>query len=318
MAFKPLAGAVALALCVGGSASAASLSGRATGYTLGNNGTTLVRIGDLTAPGMLSGMPIVDGMGRSTPLSALAWRPMTRQLYGFSEQTDTVYEVDPATGVASVAAMTADGIGVGEVGFDFNNVIDAARIVSVADDNLVFFPNATPPNIARFTGLFYAAGDVNAGRDPGVFANAYTNAVPMASSTLQYVLDGEWDILATLANNAGTLTTVGEIWADGMMLDFTTTGGMDILSFAEGDNTALAILTTATGTGLYEIGLMPDVMGRVQAKLLGMTGNSFGTLEGLAVAPGPAPVPVPAAVWLLASGLGSLALLRRRRTSGWG
>ena len=182
MAFNPLAGAVALAICVGGSVSAASLSGRATGYTLGNNGATLVRIDDLTMPGMLSGLPIVDGMGQSTPLSALAWRPMTRQLYGFSEQTDTVYEVNPMTGVATTVAMTADGISVGEIGFDFNNQVDAARIVSVADDNLVFFPNNTPPNIARFTSLFYAVGDANEGRDPGIFANAYTNAVPMAST----------------------------------------------------------------------------------------------------------------------------------------
>jgi hypothetical protein len=305
-----LVAGIAVAALLAVSADAATMTQGAVGYALGNNGATLVTIGDLSAPSSAVGAPLRDASGAAIPLSALAWRPQTRQLYGYADQTDTVYLVDPSTGRVEAVASMAGATSVGEVGFDFNNVIDAARIVSVADDNLVFFPKNTPANIARFTDLFYGPSDPNAGRDPGVFANAYTNAVPNASTTLQYVLDGEWDILATLANNTGVLSTVGEIWSGDMRVDFSTTGGFDILSFAEGDNRAFALLHTAQGGGLYSLSLMPDAQGRIQAELLGATGGAFGVLEGLAVAP--APVPLPAAGWMLLAGVGGLAALRRK------
>ncbi|MEX0827746.1 MAG: DUF4394 domain-containing protein, partial [Haliea sp.] len=172
-----------------------------TGYSLGDNGQTLVTMSDLGNPADVSGVSIAGGV----TLNALAYRPMTAQLYGYSTGNNTVYVVDPNTGAVSSVASTADGTSVAEIGFDFNNQVDAARIVSTSEDNLVFFPNNTPPNIARFTDLFYGPGDPNEGRNPSIFGNAYTNAVPNASTTQQFVLDGEWDILATLANNAGTL-----------------------------------------------------------------------------------------------------------------
>lgn len=314
MVFASSAFAIALALGMGSAAGAASVHGMPTGYSLGNNGNTLVTFGDLADPTNMQGRQIVDGSGTPTPLSALAYRPQTRQLYGFSNQTNTVYEVNPQSGRVSSVASTSDGTTVDEIGFNFNNQVDAARIVSTAEDNLVFFPNNTPPSISRFTSLFYAAGDVNEGRNPGVFANAYTNAVPDATTTQQFVLDGEWDILATLANNAGELSTVGEVWVDGSRLDFSATGGFDILSMVEGDNTAFAVLTTALGTGVYHLPLSADADGRIQATRLGMPGDRFGTLEGLAVAP--APVPLPAGIWLLLSGLGALAGTRRWRKTG--
>lgn len=282
------------------------------GYSLGNNGRTVVTMPDLANTTSLSGASIKNGV----TLNALAYRPTTTQLYGYSNVNNTVYLVNPMNGDVSPVASTVDGTNVAEVGFDFNNQIDAARIVSTAEDNLVFFPNNSPPNIARFTNLFYGAGDVNAGQNPSIFANAYTNAVPNASSTQQFVLDGEWDVLATLANNAGTLTTVGEVISGGSPLDFTNTGGLDILSFAEGDNTAYALLTTVTGTGLYGIDLVADTNGKVNANLIGMVGTNFGVLDGLAVAPDPvdtSAVPVPPSVLLMGGAIAGMAILRRRQ-----
>lgn len=292
---------------------ATAASAAPVGYSLGDNGRTLVTMADLTNPGMVSGVSIGGGV----TLNSLAYRPMTAQLYGYSNVNNSVYLVNPGNGMASAVASTMDGTNVAEVGFDFNNQVDAARIVSTAEDNLVFFPNNTPPNISRFTDLFYGAGDVNQGQNPSVFANAYTNAVPNASTTQQFVLDGEWDILATLANNAGTLTTVGAIYSGGAALDFTNTGGFDILSFQEGNNTAYALLTTVTGTGLYNIDLMADANGRVNANLIGAVGTGFGPLDGLAVAadpvtPDPSAIPLPPSVLLMGGAIAGIVALRRR------
>lgn len=293
------------AVCFGFSQAAVAAP---TGYSLGDNGRTLVTMSDLGNPSAVSGVSVADGV----TLNALAYRPMTAQLYGYSNLNNTVYLVDPNSGSINPIASTADGTTVAEIGFDFNNQIDAARIVSSSEDNLVFFPNNTPPNINRFTDLFYGAGDPNEGRDPSVFANAYTNAVPNASTTQQFVLDGEWDILATLDNNAGTLTTVGEVFLGGVPLDFTNTGGFDILSLSEGDNTAYALLTTVNGTGLYGIDLMADGNGNVNASFLGMVGMDFGPLDGLAIAPDPvATVSAPAGLFLLGGAMVGVAAMRR-------
>ena len=300
----------------GGAAVAMPVTENAFGVSLGDNGTTLVTMSDLNMPGALTGIPITEG-GMERELSALAYRPQTGQLYGYSDQTDTVYLVDRSTGAVTAQVTSPNATEVETLGFDFNNQVDAARLVTTSDKNFVFDPKADPATFTRVTDLAYAMGDMFAGQDPNIIGNAYTNAVPNASTTLQYALDSQQDALVTLANNAGTLDTVGLLFADGAPLDFGTDGGFDILSFAEGDNTGFALLTTAVGEGLYQLDLFADDMGRVSASLIGMVGNQFGTLDGLAVIPDEAmvaPIPVPAALPLLALALGGLGVagLRRR------
>lgn len=300
------AGLLSLAAVSGAEAASVGM-----GYSLGNNGQTLVIVGDLAAPGTLEGKTITNPDGRVLRLSELTIRPRTGELYGYSDADNTVYLVDPATGKATPKGTFSPGTVVNAVGFDFNPMIDRARIVSITDDNIVFNPDTGGFTVAM--PLAYAAGDVNAGVDPSVFGNAYTNSFagitpPTTVTTVQYVIDSELDTLATLANNAGTLGTIGKFFLDGVTFDLSDLGGFDILSLAEGNNTALALLTSSLGQAFYTFSLTPDTAGRINLTSLGAAGGEFGLLRGLAVAP----VPLPAGGLLLAGALAGFGLLRRR------
>lgn len=298
-------------------ATAATVEG-STGYLLSKNGQSIVVIDDLAAPTETREIHLSGGGA----IGALSYRPRTGQLYGYSlgtdaSEADQVFEIDTVTG-ALTDTFSVFGSGVGDiasnaaVGFDFNNSLDAARIVSNQNDNLVYFPTDTASNnpnaggVIRATDLFYAAGDINEGVNPLIFANAYTNAVDgeVAGETAQFVIDANTDTLATLANNAGTLATVGDLG-----LDVTINGGFEILSDAQGDNLAIALLTEAGGnTGLYTIdfttgaaSLFADLGARDFASFAAQTG-------------GVAPVPLPASALFLFAGLGGLGLMKRRKT----
>lgn len=243
------------------SALAAGHAAPTSGYALAEGGETLVVMADLSMPGDVTTTDL--GMA----FDAIAWRPVTGELLGFAE--DRIAVIDPETGMGTdlEAGFMADAaIGAGAaVAFDFNNQIDAVRAVSSAGDNLVYFPvgfgdgDERANSVRRFTDLFYADGDVNAGVAPMVFANAYTNAINgmTAGSTFQYALDAETDALVSLANNAGSLATVAAVTIDGMAVDLSAMGGFDIVSTAEGEDMAYAILQLegAETAGLYRIDL---------------------------------------------------------------
>ncbi|MCU4652362.1 DUF4394 domain-containing protein [Roseibacterium sp. SDUM158016] len=231
------------------------------GYVLAQGGSSLAVMPDISAPDSA----MVHML--ETPLRAIAWRPVTGELLGIGD--GAVFTIDPATGAMTDlgasfvgdAALANGAMG----GLDFNNAIDAVRAVSTAGDNLVYFPEGFGDNderagtVRRFTGLAYAAGDANEAATPMVFANAYTNAISgmTASGTAQFALDAATDALVTLANNEGTLATVGPITVDGMAMDVSAMGGFDIVSPEEGTDRAYAILQAegATTAGLYAIDL---------------------------------------------------------------
>ncbi|MEP5983769.1 DUF4394 domain-containing protein, partial [Roseibium sp.] len=157
------------------------------------------------------------------------------------------------------------------------------RAVTSAGDNLVYFPEGFGDNderagsVRRFTDLAYSDDDAMADKTPMIFANAYTNAIngETAGATFQYALDAETDTLVSLANNAGTLKTIGKITVDGAAVDLAPMGGFDIVSSKEGENMALAILQMegAGSAGLYEIDLETGASTmKADLKMGGITG----------------------------------------------
>ena len=233
------------ALSVMGGAALAAGHASDKGFALANDGMTLVAMADITAPGEVMTMDL------SEKLHAIAWRPVTGELLGFAE--GKIVKVDTETGaLTDLGAAFNDDATIAQgakVAFDFNNKIDAVRAVSSGEDNLVYFPGdfadeAKAGKVVRVKDLAYAEGDANAGADPVIFANAYTNAIngEKASGTFQYALDAGTDALVSLANNEGTLATIAEVRVEGKTVDLSDWGGFDIMSPAEGEDMAYAIL----------------------------------------------------------------------------
>ena len=232
-----------------------------SGYALVDDGATLVVMADLGMPDMAKSYSL------TSPLKAIAWRPTTGELLGIAD--GMISRVDPMSGdMTDLGATFVPDAMIGDgkmVAFDFNNKIDAVRAVTSAGDNLVYFPEGfgdsdeRAGSVRRFTSLAYAERDPMAGATPMVFANAYTNAIngAKAADTYQYALDAESDTLVSLANNAGTLETVGKITVDGAPVDLAPIGGFDIVSTGEDANLAFAVLQLegAENAGLYSIDL---------------------------------------------------------------
>lgn len=253
------------------------------GYALAGNGTTLVTMQSLADPGEVATFEL------SAPLNAIAYRPVTGDLLGFSSD-GMIYSINPMTGaLTDLEAKFDDGamIGEGAVAFDFNNAIDAVRAVGSDGANLVYFPNEfgdeRAGTVKRFTDAFYGEGDMNAGAEPFIYANAYTNAIAgaKAGSTFQYALDANTNALVSLANNAGELATIGTVMVDGSAVDLVSGGGFDIVSPSEGMDLAYAVLQMdgADTSGLYSIDLETGNAALIAD--LGMTG-----ITGFAVSMG--------------------------------
>ena len=280
-----------------------------TAYAIGNGGSSLVRF-DIANPGAAT--IVGDFSGGATFLDGIDFRPLDGQLYGYLDSSDTLYQVNTAT-----AALTAVATGSGAsatntfvLGMDFNPRLDRARIVTDSAQNLVYNPNTNAAPLVA-TDLFYPATDPNGnGLGVSVIDNAYTNnrISPALTTTTQYVIDYNLDILATLANNTGALTTVGAL---GVNTD--SYSGFDIYTSSVNQNFAYALLGDATGTtpGLYTIDLASGAA--ISAGAIG-SGN-LGQTYSLAITPAGNAAPEPGTLGLLS--LGALTLLgvaRRRAT----
>ena len=241
-------------------------------------------------------------------LLGVDFRPANGKLYGITN-ANKIYTIDTKTGSASfqsqLSPLSFDG---GQTsGFDFNPAADRLRLEGSNDQNFrinvdtgeIADTDPDTPGVQPDGTIAYAAGDINAGKNPNITAVGYTNSfrgAPAGRSTQLYGVDYVKDILVLQdPPNDGTLNTVGDLG-----FDFDEKGGFDIFSPGAGNNTAYA----ASGGSLYTVNLANG-----EALALGSIGDGETQFVGLAATS----VPEPGTVLALC-GLGvALASSRHRR-----
>jgi hypothetical protein len=305
MARRAFLSGISIAAAMIGQAAAATV----TGFSLGDNGSTLVRFD----PNNLTSAQGIALSGDGARLDAIDFRPATGQLIGYDSQSQRYFEVDPLTGALRAfddgAAVATSGSG-GDI--DFNPTIDRLRLVTTDNDNVVFNPENGATT--QVTDLFYVPGDANAGADPNVVGNAYTNSFAgnFGGQTTQYVLDSEQDVLAILGNNTGQLTTVAALRLGGIFpipANINENTGFDIFfDGAAQQNIAYVIADIGNISDLFILNLTSGVL----TTGFGSFTNNFGRLRGLAVAD-LGEVPLPAALPLFIAGFAGLSFASRRR-----
>lgn len=275
----------------------------AIGVTGLTDNNTLINF-DSNNPTATSSVP-VTGL-QSGSLIGIDYRPANNLLYGVTD-TNSIYTINADTGAASfVSTLSTPFTGDVASGIDFNPVPDRLRLVGSNDQN--FRINVDTGATTVDSPLTYAAGDVNAGVNPRITAEAYTNSfsgppspagvTPPTRTTQLYGIDFGLDTLVVQnPPNAGTLNTIGSLG-----IDFDPTGGFDISSPASGVNTAFA----ATDSTLYTINLSTGA-----ATSVGTIDGGNISLVGLAAEPVPEPSSVLGA--LAFGAIGAISLLKRKQ-----
>ena len=269
-----------------------------------------IAVVDTDAPNVSLDGGFVRGLEANESLLGIDYRAADEQVYLLGS-FDNLYTLDVDTNQASLVGNFGSPSLTGtSFGFDFNPAFmegEFARIVSDTDDNRVISGDTGQYLVPDATDLFYADGDPNAGSDANIAGIAYTNSLGVPDSTQQFAIDATLGVLATLANNAGTLETVGSLGVNNAAL--TNELGLDI-SGATG--IAYASLQTGPNSQLYTVDLdtgAATLVGRIASGDL---------IRSIAVIPDagdgggdpPAVVPTPGAAAL---GLVGLAFVARRR-----
>jgi hypothetical protein len=252
----------------------------------------------IRTPGSSDVTRAVVGVNGATTLVGIDVRPATGVLYGLGSDGQ-LYAINHSTGTADkVGTPIASFDASAGVGFDFNPVADALRVIT-ADRN--YRLNATTgavvgegPAMSGTPGpLAYAEGDLNEGATPDASGAAYTastRGLPLPAATALFDIDSGTDSLVRQnPANAGTLLTVGSL-----LLDATGVSGFDVSP--DGQQAAYAVLTTERGQGLYSVNLANG-----EPKLLDRLDGA--TITGLAVIGAETAVPTEAAFGLSADGL---------------
>lgn len=237
----------------------------------------------------------ITGLQANEQILGIDFRPADGQLYaiGSSNQLYLLGLDGAASAIGSVFGSPLDG---SAFGYDFNPTIDRSRIDTNTNNNYVVNPN--DGGIVQVTNVFYPSGDVNFDFDPNINHIGYTNSFAGAATTQLYAIDTGLDILATQANSAGTLGTVGSLG-----IDITELGGFDISG------------TTGTAFGAFQTAFGPNSLfytldlATGQATLVGEIGGGT-VITALAVQSSAVPEPTSAVVFAC---LASCVFFPRRR-----
>ena len=234
-----------------------------------------------TSPGAVSTPLPVTGLQPGESLVGIDYRPATLQLAGITD-AGRIYRIDTVTGAAALLSTATTPPAGTAFGVDFNPTVDRLRVVSDSDQNLRINPNTGATTIDG--ALAFNAGDANAGDDPAVVAEAYTNnfpssaTYPAAATTTLYGIEAGNDVLVTQnPPNNGTLNTVGALG-----VDLTTVAGLDIVTAPQGGaNTAYLLgRVGAAANRLYTVDLATGA-----ATAIGALPAAGDQVEDIAVAP---------------------------------
>lgn len=185
-------------------------------------------------------------------ISGIDFRPANGLLYGISADGSRLFTINPANASATLVSNLSPAFGGGNAALlDFNPVVDAIRLIGRNDQNFAIVKNAAGvlATAVPQTNVAYAAGDVNAGRNPSVVGGSYTNNINGATTTLFYAMDSDTNKIVTIANKVngssatggGQLQTVGTLFVNGVAADFAQTADMDIVTIQALGNLSVGI-----------------------------------------------------------------------------
>lgn len=225
----------------------------------------------------------------SARTKAVTGLPMGEQLVGIDRrpangtivllgQSSRLYTLNLGTGVATAigGGPFTPALNGTNFGFDFNPMVDRIRVVSNFSQNLRLQPD-TGAVAGNDAALNFVAGDSNAGKVPALSGSAYTNNVPMATTTQLFGIDVTQDALALQdPPNAGGLKSIGGLQQG----DIVSPVGFDIAA-KTGNSFASLRKKNRKGSALYTVNL---TTGRAAALgAIASRGRAI-TLRGLTVA----------------------------------
>ncbi|MCA0235975.1 MAG: DUF4394 domain-containing protein [Bacteroidetes bacterium] len=170
---------------------------------------------DSEAPGIIRDIVPVTGVAAGQLLVGMDFRPSNGDLtaLGYNAVTGEarLYNVDRISGAATAIgdAPNTLALGNGDIGVDFNPVVDRVRVVGANNANYRLHPG-TGALVATDVNLSYAATDINSGINPAAGAAAYSNSYNGTTATTLFVYDDSLNVFCTQnPPNNGILNTIG-------------------------------------------------------------------------------------------------------------
>jgi Domain of unknown function (DUF4394) len=230
-----------------------------------------------------TGPVALTGLGPSQTVRGIDARPQTGELHAVAATTGSAassvafsYVIPRDSAFALPAGQSGALAGWGDVpaGWDFNPVVDRARLVNTNDENARINP---------FNGVLAANDtDITPAATTTLIGAAYDRNADGATATTLFAIDRNDSELVRIGGvdgapspNGGVATAVGPL---GVALGPASDAGFDIAP----DGTALAALTAAADnlTRLYAINLATGT-----ATAIGLIGNGTTEVRSLAVVP---------------------------------